>query len=133
MTTTDLSAIPDELLHALADDAFAVLNWAKRMGFPKQQQIDETVKAFKKRLAETEVHPDPQLLAVTGGHRSTPSYDALTAQNDDTSHGVVGQGGLRQPGHRSSNRNDSSAAEPWTGNEPGYVEAASADKSTVPA
>lgn len=52
--------IPDDLLRLLADDAFAVLNWAKRMGFGKDQQIEETVKAFKKRLAdEPDVKADP--------------------------------------------------------------------------
>jgi hypothetical protein len=42
--------ITDALLHALADDAFEVLNWARRMGMKRDQQQAEVVKAFRLTL-----------------------------------------------------------------------------------
>lgn len=42
--------LTDDQLHALADDAFTVLNWAKRLGFDKERQIAEVVKTFEVRL-----------------------------------------------------------------------------------
>jgi len=45
--TTRLSS--GQLL-ALADDAFVVLNWAKRNGMNRQQQLAEVVKTFEVRL-----------------------------------------------------------------------------------
>jgi len=39
-----------EQLRALAEDAQEVLWWAFRMRMPKEQQVDETVKAFEVRL-----------------------------------------------------------------------------------
>jgi len=47
---------PQEVLYDLADDAFVVLNWAKRMGFRKEQQLEETVKAMHKTLRERGLH-----------------------------------------------------------------------------
>jgi len=45
--------IDDAMLRLLAEDAFAVMNWSRREGMKKPQQLDEVVKAFRKRLAET--------------------------------------------------------------------------------
>lgn len=39
--------LSDEQLRELANDAFVTLNWAKRMGMKKDQQIEETVRAFE--------------------------------------------------------------------------------------
>jgi hypothetical protein len=47
-----MSALPDDLLRLLADDALVVLRWAMQKGLKRDRQIEETVKAFKKRLAE---------------------------------------------------------------------------------
>jgi|GEM_PF-3140185 len=47
---TETARIPAEMLDRLASDAFAVLNWARRMGMPKAVQIEETVKAFEVAL-----------------------------------------------------------------------------------
>ena len=44
----------DDLLNDLANDAFEVLNWARREGLKRPQQIEQVVSAFKKRLAESE-------------------------------------------------------------------------------
>lgn len=56
--------ISDDILRLLADDAFAVLNWAKRLGLQRERQIDETVKAFKKRLQTGPDVADPAQAAV---------------------------------------------------------------------
>lgn len=45
----------DAVLSVMAEDAFVVLNWAKRQGFKREQQISETVSAFKKSLADANV------------------------------------------------------------------------------
>lgn len=47
-----------ELLLAMADDAFVVLNWARREGMKKDQQLDQVVSAFEKTLAD---HPVDEL------------------------------------------------------------------------
>lgn len=47
---TDTSRISAETLDRLASDAFAVFNWARRMGMAKDRQIEETVKAFEVAL-----------------------------------------------------------------------------------
>lgn len=41
----------DLVLDTLADDAFVVLNWARRQGFKRDQQLNEVVAAYKKTLA----------------------------------------------------------------------------------
>lgn len=41
-------------LRALADDAFVVLNWARRLGFDRERQIAELVKTFEVRLGYRE-------------------------------------------------------------------------------
>jgi hypothetical protein len=46
------TAIPDDLLRLLAEDAVVVLGWSMRLKMKRPQQIEETVKAFRKRLAE---------------------------------------------------------------------------------
>lgn len=47
MTTPRLTT---EQLRVLADASFDTLNWAKRLGMRKPQQIDEVVKAFEVTL-----------------------------------------------------------------------------------
>lgn len=45
-----MNRLSTEQLRLLAQDAQEVLWWAFRMRMPKQQQVDETVKAFEVRL-----------------------------------------------------------------------------------
>lgn len=40
------------LLFLLAEDAFDVLNWARREGFKRDKQLAEVVEAFRKTLAD---------------------------------------------------------------------------------
>ncbi|TIP13190.1 hypothetical protein [Mesorhizobium sp.] len=42
--------LTDAQLVELADDAFAVLNWAKRLGFNRERQVKELVRTFEVRL-----------------------------------------------------------------------------------
>jgi hypothetical protein len=42
-----------ELLFRLAEDAFDVLNWARREGMKRDRQLNEVVEAFRKTLADT--------------------------------------------------------------------------------
>lgn len=56
MSQTRLTA---DQLHALADDAFEVLNWARRCGFTRPQQVNEVVKAFEVRLGYREPATNP--------------------------------------------------------------------------
>ena len=44
--------ISDDLLRLLAEDALVVLRWAMQQKMKRPQQVEETVKAFKKRLAD---------------------------------------------------------------------------------
>ncbi|MDF1778754.1 MAG: peptidoglycan-binding domain-containing protein [Rhizobiaceae bacterium] len=46
-----------EILAQLAADAFETMNWARREGMKRPQQIEETVKAFEVTLG---YRPDPQ-------------------------------------------------------------------------
>lgn len=39
-----------EQLRELADTAFQTLNWAKRIGLKREQQLDQVVKAFEVTL-----------------------------------------------------------------------------------
>lgn len=47
---SDRQRLDDQQLTDLADDAFTVLNWAKRLGFNRERQIKELVKTFEVRL-----------------------------------------------------------------------------------
>jgi hypothetical protein len=40
------------LLFYLAEDAFDVLNWARREGMKKDRQLSEVVEAFRKTLTD---------------------------------------------------------------------------------
>lgn len=40
------------LLFAMAEDAFDVLNWARREGMKKNEQLKEVVEAYEKTLAD---------------------------------------------------------------------------------
>ena len=44
----------NELLFHLAEDAFEVLNWARREGMKKDKQLQEVVSAFEKTLTDTQ-------------------------------------------------------------------------------
>jgi hypothetical protein len=46
-------AAKDAVLRVMADDAFTVLNWARKQGMKREQQLDEVVKAYRKTLADT--------------------------------------------------------------------------------
>ncbi|TIR34531.1 MAG: hypothetical protein E5X35_07385 [Mesorhizobium sp.] len=45
-----MSRLTDAQLLELADDAFTVLNWAKRLGFNRERQLQEMVRTFEVRL-----------------------------------------------------------------------------------
>lgn len=49
-----LSPEIESILSVLADDAFEVQNWARRHGMKREQQVAQTVEAFRKTLADTE-------------------------------------------------------------------------------
>ena len=53
-TKEELIARPDArpLLYELAEDAFDVLNWARREGMKKDRQLAEVVSAFEKTLLD---------------------------------------------------------------------------------
>jgi len=69
----DTPQITDATLHALADDAFEVMNWARRMGMKRDQQLSEVVKAFRLTLDKAGVgqaadtRPDPLGEALNSG------------------------------------------------------------------
>jgi hypothetical protein len=44
------ACLTDDQLRALAEDAFEVMNWARRLGLRREAQIAEVVKAFEVRL-----------------------------------------------------------------------------------
>jgi len=41
-----------DILMAMADDAFVVLNWARREGMKKDKQLEQVVAAFEKTLKD---------------------------------------------------------------------------------
>jgi len=43
----------DDVLIALACDAFDVMNWARREGMKRDKQVEQVVEAFRKTLADT--------------------------------------------------------------------------------
>lgn len=47
------AATPDDVLRVMAEDAFEVLNWARREGMKKGQQLDQVVAAYRKTLSDT--------------------------------------------------------------------------------
>jgi hypothetical protein len=46
-------AVADAVLQVLADDAFEVMNWARRQGFNRAQQTEQVIAAYRKTLADT--------------------------------------------------------------------------------
>jgi hypothetical protein len=42
-----------ELLFHLAEDAFDVMNWARREGMNKTRQLEQVVEAFEKTLSDS--------------------------------------------------------------------------------
>lgn len=59
------SRLSEEQLRAMADDAFEVLNWARRHGMKRDQQVVEVTKAFEVRLG---YRPHPTESAPKGCH-----------------------------------------------------------------
>lgn len=49
MSEEELTAV----LHIMADDAFEVLNWARRLGMKREKQIEQVVAAYRKTLKDT--------------------------------------------------------------------------------
>lgn len=43
----------DAVLKVMAEDAFVVMNWARREGMKRDAQLHEVVSAYKKTLADT--------------------------------------------------------------------------------
>lgn len=41
------------VLRVMAEDAFDVLNWARRNGLKRDQQLEQVVKAYEKTLRDT--------------------------------------------------------------------------------
>lgn len=56
----------DELLFKLADDAFVVLNWAKREGHKKPVQLEQCVEAFKKTISEHNLSTEEVVPSIWG-------------------------------------------------------------------
>lgn len=52
---TEMERLSTEQLRLLADDAFVVLNWARRNGFNRDKQISELVRTFEVRLGYREL------------------------------------------------------------------------------
>lgn len=44
-----------ELLFHMAEDAFEVLNWARREGLKRDKQLEQVVEAYEKTLADNHV------------------------------------------------------------------------------
>ena len=44
-----------EVLIKLANDAFEVLNWARRYGLKRDAQVNEVVEAFQKAMTDAKV------------------------------------------------------------------------------
>ena len=42
-----------KLLFTLAEDAFEVLNWARREGMKRDKQLEQVVEAYRKTLSES--------------------------------------------------------------------------------
>jgi len=78
------SRLSGEQLRDLAECSFDVLNWAKRLGFNKEQQIAELVRTFEVRLGYRQPEPPRSELAdvaKTIGKVSSESgsnYDGVT-------------------------------------------------------
>lgn len=49
-----MKRLTEQQLRDLAEDAFVTFNWARRMGFNREQQKTEVVKAFEVRLGYRE-------------------------------------------------------------------------------
>ncbi|WP_292621910.1 hypothetical protein [Mesorhizobium sp.] len=49
--------LTDQQLRTLAEDAFTVLNWARRLGFNREQQIAELARTFEVSLGYREPTP----------------------------------------------------------------------------
>lgn len=105
--------LPDDLPRLLAEDACAVFWWAFRMRMPRAQQIEEVEKALAKRLTD---YPHPLLQGQTAGCL-VDQAPLRTAQNDEGSPSLVGEGGCKA-GHCSVKAEQQDAANQWVGNEP---------------
>lgn len=45
-----MSQLSRDDLRGLAETAFVTMNWARRLGFDRERQLDEVVKAFEVQL-----------------------------------------------------------------------------------
>lgn len=74
----------DAVLAVMAEDAFEVLNWARRLGMKREQQLAQVVSAFKKTLYDTETAIAPQSqkceLCGTESVSEKSLMDRLTAE-----------------------------------------------------
>jgi hypothetical protein len=43
----------DAVLRVLAEDAFDVLNWARRLGMKREAQLEQVVAAYRKTLTDS--------------------------------------------------------------------------------
>ena len=50
--TMDLNMDHRALLFHLADDAFEVMNWARREGMKRDKQLEQVVEAYEKTLTD---------------------------------------------------------------------------------
>lgn len=60
----------DAVLRVMAEDAFDVLNWARRLGMKRDQQLDQVVLAYRKTLSDTNAE-----IAVAQKVKPCPSAD----------------------------------------------------------
>lgn len=50
---SDNCSCGDGVLALMANDAFEVMNWARRQGLKRDEQVAQVVEAFKKTLSDT--------------------------------------------------------------------------------
>lgn len=55
-----MTRLTPEQLRDLADTAFITMNWARRLGFGRDRQLDEVVKALEVRLGYRKPVPVPE-------------------------------------------------------------------------
>lgn len=63
----------DGVLLLMAEDAFDVLNWARREGFKKDKQLEQVVSAYRKSLSDTKariVVDDLEVVSEIGARAS---------------------------------------------------------------
>ncbi|WP_298800047.1 hypothetical protein [uncultured Devosia sp.] len=88
---------PEEaaVLRIMAEDAFDVLNWARRLGMKRDQQLDQVVAAYQKSLCDAAMCLHPIRASGTRptgepGANKPPSPEASGPVGRDVSHESFG-------------------------------------------